>query len=137
MNTSTVKETKQERVQVFALWKKQSKEGKPYFTGKVGKLNLVGFYNLNKKNLKEPDLRVYHINEEGKAGEEYISLWCNTSEKGNKYLSGKLGANRVIGFFNEKATEENKRPYISVYFVLITNSLGTEEKKEETSDLLF
>ena len=137
MNTATAKETRQERVQVFALWKKQSKEGKPYFSGKVGKLNLVGFYNLNKKNLKEPDLRVYYVNEDGKAGEEYISLWCNTSEKGNKYLSGKIGENRVTGFFNEKATEENKRPYISVYFSNVSDFLATPEEKKESNDLPF
>lgn len=110
---------------VFALWKRTSKDGKKtFFSGQTEDKSayLTAFYNTNKKNLKEPDLRVYMQDgdgdfmkdDEGKTI-EYCSLWVNATKKGEKkYLSGKVDGKRVVGFIRENATE--KQPYISVYF---------------------
>jgi len=106
----------------FVLWKNTSKEGKAYFTGQDSeKHKLTGFYNTNKKNPKEPDLRV--IDKEDK---EFASLWCNVDKKEKKYLSGalKTDGKRIVGFF---AKEENeKRPFIRVYL--------SEDKREEVKE---
>ncbi len=103
---------------VFALWKKTSKDGKPYFTGKTegeDKLFLTGFFNTNKKNPKEPDLRVYTQDQNHELSKEpYISMWCNVAKSGRKYLSGKIGDKRLVGFINDNA--DSKRPYVSVYY---------------------
>ena len=102
--------------QVFAMWKQKSKSGQEYFTGKAfGKKKLVGFYNGKKKNPKEPDIRIYGVDKEGKADkEEFISLWVNVSKNGKKYLTGKLNDKKVVGFINEKGNE--KAPYFSCYY---------------------
>lgn len=118
-----------EMEQAFALWKKQSELGKPYFTGK----GLVGFYNTMKKNPKEPDLRIYKVDNEGKASKEaYLSMWMQLSKDGKrKYLTGKLYGRKVVGFINITANEENNRPYLSVYY-----SADVEGKKEEVKEPL-
>lgn len=97
--------------EAFVLWKQTSKEGKPYFTGKDGNGNKVtGFYNTNKKNPKEPDLRLIDVKDE-----EYASLWCNLSKNDKKYLNGSLKAGeKLVGFFVKE--ENEKRPFIKVYF---------------------
>ena len=102
---------KTQRKELFALWQKAGKDGKPYFTAKGG---IVGFYNPNKKNPKEPDLRVYIKVKEQL--EDYASLWCEVSDKGNKYLTGTLvhGNVRIVGFINSKA-ESTKQPYLRFY----------------------
>lgn len=125
MSTKTTREFKLN--QVFALWKNTSKEGKSYFSGKYGEAQVTGFYNTKKQNPKEPDLRIYSVDADKKLSKEPIlSLWCNVSKSGNKYLSGKLEGKRVIGFINEKATADNKIPYISIYW-----SEDQEQKQEE------
>lgn len=124
--TETKKEMKME--QVFALWKQTSKSGNEYFTGSDGKTKLVAFYNGKKKNPKEPDLRVYAVDKDGKAEEkELVSLWCNVSKSGKKYLTGKLEEKRLVGFINENPKNE-KQPYVSVYF---SEDAKAEENKEE------
>ena len=102
---------------VFALWKHTSKSGKDYFSGKRedNRQKLTGFFNTNKKNPKEPDLRVYCVEPNGElCKEEYVSLWCNVAKSGRKYLTGKLGEKRIVGFINDQA--EGNRPYVSVYY---------------------
>lgn len=122
--TETKKEFKME--QAFALWKNTSKSGSEYFTGSDGKTKLVAFYNGKKKNPKEPDLRVYAQDKDGKAEkDELVSLWVNVSKNGKKYLSGKLGEKRLVGFINENAKE--KQPYVSVYF-------SDEQEKPQTTE---
>lgn len=104
-------------IQVFAMWKNEGKNGKPYFTGKLEDgTKLTGFYNTDKKNMKEPDIRIYRQGADGKLeGEEYVSLWCNSTKDGKKkYLSGKVDGKRVVGFIREKAT--GKLPYFTVYW---------------------
>ena len=111
--------------QVFALWKKESKAGKTYFEGKYDGASLRGFYNTQKKNPNEPDLRIYELNQEGElVREELLCLWCNATENGKKYLSGNFGGKRVVGFINGKATADNKQPYVSIYW--------SEEEPEKT-----
>lgn len=116
MSAKTVEKKEFKMVQVFALWKRKSKAGNDFFTGKdENGINLVGFFNTKKQNPKEPDLRVYVQGEDGKASkDEFISLWCNVSANGNKYLTGKLGEKRVVGFIRKNDNE--KAPYVSVYY---------------------
>ena len=128
---STVKTMKQD---VFAMWKNESK-GKPYFTGKgVNTPNLVGFYDTNKKNMKEPDIRIYSRDGEGILSKEpYCSLWANVSQNGKKYLSGKVDGKRVVGFINEK-TENTKRPYFSVYWSDVQQEKAQPQQSQKTEE---
>lgn len=118
--------------QVFAMWKNQGKNGKTYFTGKHGDVKLIGFYNTTKKNPKEPDIRVYELNQDGELTDDvFVSLWCNVSANGKKYLSGKLDDKRLVGFINTNASE--KQPYFSVYY---SDDAKKPEKKESGSDFV-
>ena len=111
--------------QAFALWKKKSKNGNTYFTGK----GIRGFFNTNKKNPKEPDLRVYMTTEDGSLSETpLVSMWCNVSKNGKKYLTGKLEGKRVVGFIND--TDNDKRPYVSCYFSEDTEPVETAVQEE-------
>lgn len=94
---NTVNETKsnnerKEMIEAFALWLHDSKSGKEYLSGftskDLGKARLVGYFNSMKKNPKEPDIRVYTLNEEGKQDKEIASLWQNESKNKKLYLSG-------------------------------------------------
>ena len=131
-NTTAEKKTLK---QVLALWKKKSKDGKrTYFSGKVddgtfeNNFYVTAFYNTDKKNLKEPDLKIYARDDEGNLSKEPIlSLWCNPTKNGKKVLSGKLDGKRVVGFIKENASEN--QPYISVYFS--NDDFPAEEKTEE------
>lgn len=118
MATKTAEKTQEFTLQeVFALWKKESKSGNPYFTGKsVEGISLRGFFVTNKKNPKEPDLRVYTVDEHGNLSEKPItSLWCNVSKKTNhKYLTGALGGQRVIAFIRNN--DNDKQPYVKCYY---------------------
>lgn len=135
MSTATKKKKLQ---RVCALWKTTSKDGKKtYFSGKVddgtfeNECYVTGFYNTEKKNLKEPDLRIYARDDEGNLSKEpFLSLWCNATKNGKKILSGKLNGKRVIGFIKADATE--KQPYISIYYSdEETESDKTDTKSEE------
>lgn len=49
---------------IGALWKKESKDGKIYFSGNIeiaegNKIRVVVFANDRKKNEREPDYRIY------------------------------------------------------------------------------
>lgn len=114
-----------QREQAFAMWRKKSKNDKYYFTGKSSDGNLVAFYNGMKKNPKEPDLRVYKCDADGKMTDKVLtSLWCNTSKNGTKYLTGKLNGKRIVGFFYKG--ENEKAPYFTCYY--------SEDKPEETNN---
>lgn len=113
---------------ILVLWKKTSKSGGVYFSGYItaGKRNVRGFYNTNKKNMKEPDLRIYEVDNNGQSMKNpVLSLWCHASKNGKKYLTGKLDDKKVVAFINEKASEDNKQPYLNVYY-----SVDREEKQE-------
>ena len=131
MSTKTDNKKEMKMEQVFALWKNTSKSGNEYFTGSDGKQKLVAFYNGKKKNPKEPDLCVYHVDAEGKAEEkELVSMWCNVSKSGKKYLTGKLCDRRIIGFINESPKNE-KQPSVTVYFSEDAKQEIKEEKPQE------
>lgn len=134
MSTTATKEQKTEFTmkQVFAMWLKKSKSGKQYFSGKSadGKY-LVGFLNGKKKNPKEPDVRIYEQVKEGEEQKEYCSLWMNVSKNEKKYLSGKVGDVKVVGFINQKATADGKQPYFSIY-----ESDSTPKTKEDASGFM-
>lgn len=120
-------EVKQEfkLLECIVLWKKKSKAALDYLSGKLVTGDpVVAFYNTNKKNPKEPDIRVYDIIEDGKQGNEIISLWETISKNETRYLTGSTNEKeKLVGFY---AKEENeKRPYIRVYF------------REETDDKPF
>lgn len=123
--------------QIFAMWRKRSKKGDTYFTGAYHgndehyAKDLRGFYNSKKKNPNEPDVKIYLVNEDGELLEEpIVSLWCNATDSGKKYLSGKYKEKRVVGFINDKATKENKQPYFSVYYS--DDKKADNEKRELT-----
>lgn len=60
-------------IEIAALWKKQSKNDRTYYTGKLGNGRLLLFLNDKKGNEKAPDLRLYVVEDtakkEGKEGE--------------------------------------------------------------------
>ena len=116
MSTKTVeKKTEFTAKDIFALWKKTSKNGNTYFEGKSKEgMYLRGFFNTNKKNPKEPDLRVYISDENRELSKEpIISMWCNVSKNGNKYLTGKLNGDKVVAFIRK--TDNDKLPYLTAY----------------------
>ena len=80
-----------------------------------GNVRLVGYFNTNKKNPKEPDIRVYSLNNEGNQDIEVADLWENISKQETRYLSGSTNdKEKLVGFYGDK--KEEKRPYIRVYF---------------------
>ena len=111
-----VKEEKFDLKECFVLWLHESKEGKKeYLTGfDFNKNKIVGFFN-NKKEEKQPKVRIYSENEEGKADVEIITLWEYTSKKGNLYLSGITNENeKIIAYYGDRLKEA--RPFIRGYF---------------------
>lgn len=98
--------------EIIAMWRKTSKAGKTYFSGKDSTgVELTGFYNINKGNEKAPVLRVYKRDD---INNEVLAMWLNTSKSGVKYLTGKYNGVRVVGFINDKPKNE-KAPYIKIY----------------------
>ena len=109
----------------FVLWRHKGKDGKlDYLSGvtsdeKADGMTLVAFYNTNKKNAKEPDIRVYELMNDGKRGkEEVASLWSTVSPTTNReYFTGKTNeGERVVGFKNKKDAEHRSSPDIKVYY---------------------
>lgn len=121
-------EKKFEMKEVFTMWLKKNDKGTQYLSGKTPDgLRLVGFFNGKKKNPKEPDVRIYEIDKDGNMKkEELTSLWVNVSKNDKKYLSGKVGDMKIVGFINSKGEENGKYPYFSVY-----ESESTPKPKEE------
>ena len=63
---------------VFSIWKNKSKNGKTYYTGKLGDLSLIGFNNI-KENERQPDVTFYVREEKKKKDNTTI----RTEEIGN------------------------------------------------------
>ena len=107
----TVKEEKKGlEKEAFVLWLKESKKGNKYLTGFVSAdqdMKLIAYFNTDKKNPKEPDVRVYQSikNEDGTytIGEkEVASLWTQTSAKETEYLTGTTDENeRLVAFIGD------------------------------------
>lgn len=129
MSQNQTKEQKKEfnMKQVFAMWIHKSKKGGKYLTGvSVEGERLVGFFNGKKKNPKEPDVRIYQLDHNGHTQQdEFTSLWMNVSKNMKKYLTGKVGQQRVVGFINNIETS-GTRPYFTVY-----ESVTEPPKKED------
>lgn len=115
------KEIKKEETKLeeaFVLWKHESKNGLVYLSGNTpeNKLQLIGYFNKKKVNPKQPDVRIYNLDEEGKQDKEICSLWESVSKNGNKYLSGSTDEDeKIVAFYNE-LDENPKIPYIRAYY---------------------
>lgn len=114
------KETKREEfnlTEAFVLWKNKAKSGSDYLSGyeSKNKVKLVGYFNGKKENPKQPDVRVYALDAEGKQDIEVASLWDNVSEKGTRYLTGMTNdKEKLVGWYSKE--EDEKRPFIRVYY---------------------
>lgn len=118
MRTAKKEEVKQEvkLTEAFVLWKNKAKSGLDYFKGMdLNKVKLVAFYNSTKKNPKEPDVRIYTVNAEGKQDKEVASLWENVSKNEKRYLTGSTDEKeKLVAFYGDESDE--KKPYIRAYF---------------------
>lgn len=101
----------------FTLWLNTSKEGNKYLSGyDFNKNRIIGFYN-NKINDKQPSIRIFGVDEEGKTTkEEIITLWDTTFKTSGKdglsgYTNEKEG---IIAFYGDE--NDTKHPYIRGYF---------------------
>ena len=119
VKTETKKEEKEkfDLQECFTLWRNTSKEGNVYLTGyDFNKNRIIGFYN-KKLNDKQPTIRIYGVDEEGKTTqEEIITLWDTTFKtSGKDGLSGYTNEKEnVIAFYGDE--KDTKRPYIRGYF---------------------
>ena len=103
--------------EAFALWERTSQAGNKYLTGKVDELKLIAFLNKEKKNEKEPDIRVYSIENDEISKEAVASLWKNLSKNNKYYLTGVDNEGlKLVGFYNDQIIEFPDRPLIRVYF---------------------
>lgn len=103
--------------EAFALWERTSQAGNKYLTGKVDDLKLIAFLNKEKKNEKEPDIRIYTIENDEISKEAVASLWKNLSKNNRYYLTGIDNEGlRLVGFYNEQIMDFPDRPLIRVYF---------------------
>lgn len=105
--------------EAFVLWRNKAKSGDYYLSGftseECGSQKLVGYFVGNKKNPKEPDVRVYTLDAEGKQDKEVASIWENISKNDVRYLTGVTDDKEKLVCFYGKENEE-KRPYIRAYF---------------------
>ena len=101
--------------EAFVMWKHKAKSGVDYLSGNTkDKIRLMGFFNKTKKNPKEPDVRVYTLDDEGKQGDEVCALWEVDSKNGHKYLSGNSDEDFIVAFYNDN--DDEKHPYIRAYY---------------------
>lgn len=124
MKKSITQQTNNERgeqlKETFVLWKNLSNNGKEYLSGLTtddpeNSFKLVGYFNTIKKNPKEPDIRIYSLNDDGKQDSEVASLWETVSKNENRYLTGSTNEKeKLIAFYTN--AEEEKRPYLRAYY---------------------
>ena len=117
----------------LVMWIYKSKKGdSKYLSGRTENgAKLTGFFTKEKQNPKEPDIKLYSVGEENEISKEvYLSLWVHASDSGKKYLTGKLGEKKVVGFFNSKAKIGDKIPYLNVYFSEDQKKADKVEAKE-------
>lgn len=109
--------------EAFVLWKNTSKAGKDYLSGFVNAdetFRLIAYFNTDKKNPKEPDIRVYQSikKEDGtysKSEKEVASLWVNLDKNEKKYVTGSTDEHeKLVGWFGQENQEA--RPYLRVYY---------------------
>lgn len=114
------KEEKKEKFDLqecFTLWLNTSKEGNKYLTGyDFNKNRIIGFYN-RKVSEKQPVIRIYGVDDEGKTtSEEIITLWATKFKtSGKDGLSGYTNEKEnLIAFYGDE--NDTKHPYIKGYF---------------------
>lgn len=120
LKTTQVKEEKKgfDLKEAFVLWKNESKKTPGYyylagFVSNEDKTKLKGFFNTDKKNPKEPDIRVY-TEIEGKLV-EVASLWTNIDKNEKKYVTGTTDEHeKLVGWFGQENQEA--RPFLRVYY---------------------
>lgn len=102
--------------EAFVLWEQESKKGTSYLTGHdLNKQRLVGYFEDNKKNEKQPDIRIYNLTEDNKNKDEVCVLWITKSKEGKLYLTGLTNENeKIIAFYCEEKNETS--PYLKAYF---------------------
>ena len=128
MEKSNKKEFKLQ--ECLVMWLKKSNMSGNYLSGKMGETGLIGFINGKKKNPKEPDIRIFKRDVEGnREKEEFLSLWVNVGKNDRKYVTGKLGEKRLVGWFNARATAGGKVPYLNVYF-------SDDQKPEQETEVV-
>lgn len=117
-----VKKEKFDLQECFVLWLNTSKEGNKYLSGyDFNKNRIIGFYN-KKLNDKQPTIRIYGVDEEGKTtSEEIITLWDTTFKtSGKSGLSGYTNEKEgIIAFYGDE--NDNNHPYIRGYFTKDNN----------------
>lgn len=106
--------------EAFALWRNESKQGKFYLSGytldeKGNKVKLLGYFNTEKENPKQPDVSVFLVDAEGKRADKVASLWESISPSNTRYLTGTTDENEKLVAFYGKEHEE-ARPYIRAYY---------------------
>lgn len=116
--TTKTNESEGKLKECLVLWKTKAKTGLDYLTGKTSEENsskLAAYYNSNKKNPNEPDIRVY-AKVEGEKDVEVASLWENIGKTDKRYFTGKTNEDeKLVGFYNE-FKKEDKHPDIRVYY---------------------
>lgn len=102
--------------EAFVLWIKESKKGSKYLTGHdLNQNRLVGYFETNKLNEKQPDIRIYNLTEDGKNKDEVCVLWKTMSKEAKDYLSGMTNEDeKIIAFYCEQVKDNS--PYIKAYF---------------------
>ena len=120
VKNETKEETKKEKFDLqecFTLWLNTSKEGNKYLTGyDFNKNRIIGFYN-KKASDKQPSIRIFGVDDEGKTtSEEIITLWDTTFKTSGKAgLSGYTNEKEnIIAFYGDE--NDSKKPYIKGYF---------------------
>lgn len=101
----------------LTVWKQSSKGGKLFLSGFTqDKLRVIGFINetATEEN-KQPNIRIYAVNEDGSIGDQLVALWKTISNSKREYLTGSTNENeKLIGFYGDEHNE--KIPYIKVYY---------------------
>lgn len=115
--TKTEEKGKFDLKECFVLWLNTSKEGNKYLTGyDFNNTKILGFFN-KKANDKQPSIRIYGLDDEGKiTKEEIITLWdTKFKTSGNMGLNGYTNEKEgIIAFYGDE--NDTKRPYIKGYF---------------------
>lgn len=123
MKTTNTKEKQEKEVkelkELAILWHHESENGVSYLSGNLSEelqyKKIIAFFNKTKKNEKEPDIRVYSLNDENKKELELISLWIQESKENKPYYSGLTNdKEKVIAFISNK--DDVKVPYLKIYF---------------------
>ena len=115
--TKTEEKEKFDLKECATLWLNTSKEGNVYYSGYDFNHNRVIGFNNKKTNDKQPTIRIYGVDEEGKTTkEEIITLWATIFKtSGKSGLSGYTNEKEnLIGFYGDE--KDTKRPYIGIYF---------------------